>query len=142
MHSLRLTPLYWAVLGGHEEVVKVLLAREDVDPNNTAMDARTPLWVAADNGHEGVVKLLLERGDINIEASDAYGRSPLWVAACQGREEIVKRLLARDVDSDGAKCDSAILLSVVAHNGHEGVVRLLLERHSRRVTNTADSHPG
>ena len=55
---------------GHEAVVKLLLERENVDPNRSDKDGRTPLWWAAMKGHEGVVKLLLEREDIDPNLSD------------------------------------------------------------------------
>ena len=51
-----------AAYNGHEAVVKLLLAKEGVDP--VAKDSkygRTPLSWAAESGHEAVVKLLQSR---------------------------------------------------------------------------------
>jgi len=45
--------------------VKLLLARNDVDPNKPDADGTTPLWRASWHGHEGVVKLLLAQADVN-----------------------------------------------------------------------------
>jgi ankyrin repeat protein len=60
--SIDRTPLAWAAGMGHEEMVMILLEREDVDPSLPDNYDRTPLgWVALD-GHEEVVKLLLGRG--------------------------------------------------------------------------------
>jgi len=42
-------------------VVKVLLEREDVDPNHLDNHDRTPLGRAAISGHEGIVNLLQKR---------------------------------------------------------------------------------
>ncbi|RPA97765.1 ankyrin [Choiromyces venosus 120613-1] len=51
------TPVWWAARNGHEGMMKLLLARGDVNPNRP--DSDTPLLRAAWRGHEGVVKLLL-----------------------------------------------------------------------------------
>jgi len=53
------TPLVWASHDGHEEVVKILLGREEVNPDKPDNSGRTPLTHAASSGHEGVVKILL-----------------------------------------------------------------------------------
>ena len=47
------SPLAWAAKNGHEEVVRILLERDDVDPNKQNEDGETPLWSAAKVGHEG-----------------------------------------------------------------------------------------
>ena len=52
------TPLSWAAENGHEAVVKLLLARDGVDPESKDNSGRTPLSWAAEKGHEAVVKLL------------------------------------------------------------------------------------
>ena len=60
------TALTWAAIKGYEEVVKMFLEREDVDPDQgDTRYGQTPLSLAAENRHEGVVKMLLERKDVN-----------------------------------------------------------------------------
>jgi ankyrin repeat protein len=49
---------------GHEMVVRLLLIRDDVDPNSKSVDGVTLLTIASENGHETVVRLLLGRNDI------------------------------------------------------------------------------
>jgi len=50
------TPLTWAARRGYEEVVKMLLKRGDVNPNQAETDwGQAPLWLACFYGHEGVV---------------------------------------------------------------------------------------
>ena len=66
-----MTALIWASRRGHEELVKMLLEREDVNPNQAdTLDGQTPLTWAAMIGHEGVVKMLLEREDVNPNQGD------------------------------------------------------------------------
>ena len=59
------TPLTWAARNGHEEVVKILLGCEEVNPDKADYFGETPLSQAARKGHEGVVKILLEREEVN-----------------------------------------------------------------------------
>ena len=97
------TALIWAAIRGHGGVVKMLLEREDVNPDQADTDyGQTPLLWAAENGHEGVVKLLLERGDVNPGQADTiFGRTPLSLAAENGHSRVVKMLLEReDVNPD------------------------------------------
>ena len=55
------TPLGEAARGGHEAVVKVLIAA-GADVNKADNDVRTPLYCAALYGHEAVVKVLKAAG--------------------------------------------------------------------------------
>jgi len=61
--SMGRSALAWAAVGGHEDVVKMLLQCKGskADTADTQF-ARTPLLWAAGSGHEGIVKLLLGRG--------------------------------------------------------------------------------
>jgi len=127
-----MTALTWASRSGHEEIVKMLLEREDVNPNQADTEyGGTPLSWAAMRGHEEVAKMLLEREDVNPNQADTeYGRTPLSWAAESGNDGVVKMLLEReDVNPDqaDAKYNRTPLLRA-AQKGHEGVVKMLLER--------------
>ena len=63
------------VIKGHEGVVRLLLQREDVDPNRPDNNDRAPLGCAAVEGHEGVVKLLLERENVDPNHPDKNDRA-------------------------------------------------------------------
>ena len=41
------TPLAWTAENGHSEVVKLLLARDDIDANKPDEEGQTPLMLAA-----------------------------------------------------------------------------------------------
>jgi len=124
------TALAWAAIRGYEGVVKILLEREDINPNQADTGyGRTPLSWAAKNGHEGVVRILLEREGINPDQADNYGQTPLLWAAKEGHEGVVCMLLEReDINPDQADTFDRTPLLWAAEKGHEGVVRILLER--------------
>jgi len=96
-----IAPLVWAVEGGHEAVIKLLLEREDVNPNTTDWRGWTPIFRAASKGNERVVKLLLERGDVDPNTVDHDEDTPVSWAAWYGHEGIVKMLL----EGNGIKGD-------------------------------------
>ena len=127
-----MTALTWSAVKGHKEVIKILLEREDVDPDQADTKyGRTPLSWAAEGGYEGVVKMLLERMDVNPNQADTdYGRTPLSWAAKSGHEGVVKMLLAReDVNPNQADIRyGQTPLSWAAKSGNEGIVKMLLER--------------
>ena len=80
------TPLLVAVEKGHETVIRMLLERDDVDPDIVDKDGRTPLSWAAEKGREAVVRLLLERGDVDPNSVDKDGQMPLVNAFSGGHE--------------------------------------------------------
>jgi len=126
------TALILAAERGHEGVVKMLLEREDVNPDQADSEhSQTPLVWAAQNGHDGVVKALLGREDVNPNHIDTvYGQTPLSWAADKGHEGVVKVLLEReDVNPDHIDTGyGRTPLLWAARKGHEGVVKMLLER--------------
>jgi len=126
------TALIWAAVKGHDGVVRILLERGDINPDQADTEyGRMPLSWAAANGHEGVVRILLEREDVNPNQVDTeYGQTPLSWAAENGHEGVVRILLEReDINPNQVDtCNGQTPLSWAAENGHEGVVRILLER--------------
>ena len=87
-----LTPLFVACRSGHEEVVKLLLAR-GADINQANDVGSTPLYVACYNGHGEVVELLLARGaDINQATRDST--TPLSISCATGHIAISELLIS------------------------------------------------
>ena len=126
---LQHTPLAWAAQKGHEEVVKILLAREEVNPDKPDRWSRTPLSYAAENGYEEVVKMLLGRKEVNPNKPDYEGQTPLTHAAANGEEEVVKMPLGRgDVNPDEPGLGDQTALSYAAEYGYGEVVKILLGR--------------
>jgi len=93
--------IWWAKNGQHEETVRILLRRNDVNPDRPDKRGRTPLSWAAEYGREESVQMLLERNDVNPNSADKSGRTPLSWAAENGHKKIVGMLLERsDVHPD------------------------------------------
>jgi ankyrin repeat protein len=120
------TPLSWAAEMGHDSVVKMLLARDDVKADSKDDYGRTPLFAAADMGHEEVVKLLVTRKDVDVQGKDMFGQTPLSRAASQGHESVVKLLLERGAVVDTKDVWGQRPLSSATAEGHDGVVKVLL----------------
>jgi len=124
------TPLYYAAGNGHEGVVKILLAQDDVNPNKPEnRNGNTPFHCAAENGHQGVMKILLERDDVNPDKTNWWSETPLYWAAGKGHEGVVKILLGRrDVDPNIPNRWGEAPLHFATKKGHEEIVKILLER--------------
>jgi ankyrin repeat protein len=125
------TGLHLAAENGCEAVVRLLLAKDGVDPDSKDSEyARTPLSLAAESGHEAVVRLLLANDGVDPDSKDSdYGRAPLSWAARSGHGAVVQLLLAKDgVDPDSKDYHGRTPLSWAARNGHWAVVQLLLAK--------------
>ena len=81
-------------LGWIRGVVKLLLDREEVNPDKPNNDSRTPLSYAAEGRYEGVVKLLLYRGEVNPDKPYYDGQALLSFATMYGHESIAPLLQA------------------------------------------------
>jgi len=125
------TPLTWAAIRGHVAVVRMLLEREDVDPDQPDTNGHmTPFLWAVEEGHEGVAMALLGRGGVNPNAVSVFGYTALQSAEFGGNVGMVKILLERkevNPNQTLADCRESIF-SWAVMEGHEGIVKILLER--------------
>jgi len=90
------TPLYHAAWHGHVETVKILLTRNEVNPDKPNNGGDTPLDTAAWYGHEEIVRILLACNEVDPDKPSNGGYTPLATASWHGHAEIVKMLLARE----------------------------------------------
>ncbi|TFB00306.1 hypothetical protein CCMA1212_007939 [Trichoderma ghanense] len=89
------TPLKYAVDGGYETIVKMLLARgAQVEPHYRPSD--TLLITAIRKGQKGIVKLLLDHGaPVNLHLGAMDRESPLSVALSSRHWDILDLLVQR-----------------------------------------------
>jgi ankyrin repeat protein len=109
---LKRTPLFWAVHGGNEKLVELLLKRgaevnvhappysEEsdaptiTDRSSSQETGPTPLHQAALQGHLLLVRLLLGKG-AKVNARDEHHKTPLHLAAEKHHAAVVKLLLEK-----------------------------------------------
>ena len=72
--------------------MKILLGRDDIDPNKLDIAGETPLWRAAAHGHEGVVKILLEQDDVDPDKQGNFLRTPFSRAYEWGHAGVIALL--------------------------------------------------
>ncbi|KAK2594021.1 hypothetical protein QQS21_008283 [Conoideocrella luteorostrata] len=128
-----LSTIHIAAQRGHVRIVRILLQRGNMDPNNTDSDGRTPLFHAAVRDHEPVVRLLLAHG-ARIRRPDGGGRSVLHWAVLYRRLEVLRTLLEHWTEHEQASFDINAYdnvgwtpLHMAAHQGFEAGVELLLQ---------------
>jgi len=119
--SAGMTPLIWAARNGHEPVVGLLLRQKHIKPDRLGGDeGQTALSWAARNGHERVVRIFLGPQFVN---PGTIGR--LWGARLVVGQMFGLRYINPDAPDSWY---DRTPLSWAAGNGHEGIVKLLLER--------------
>ena len=75
--------------------MRMLLARNNVNPDRVDKDGETPLSEAALSGYEGNVQMLGARGDVNPDITDKDGRTLLsWVADDMNKEKMLELMEA------------------------------------------------
>src|SRR6202167_49461 len=74
--STRRTRMVIRVKNKHEVVVRLLLARDDIQTNSKDSYGDSPLSYAAKNGYEEMVRLLLARDDVEVNSKDSL--TAIW----------------------------------------------------------------
>ncbi|KAF3895691.1 Ankyrin repeat domain-containing protein 52 [Trichophyton interdigitale] len=99
--AMNCTPLFWAVLGGHTNIVKLLLwkgASPNIHPSMTKDVANETMLVnAIRRGLSEISKALLRKG-ANVDPEHNFGISPLCEAIVRDQVEIVHMLRLRGAD--------------------------------------------
>ncbi|MEZ0385507.1 MAG: ankyrin repeat domain-containing protein, partial [Verrucomicrobium sp.] len=122
------TPLFMAAMNGHEDVVKLLLEKAEVDINQVNVSDSTPCDIAALNGHMGIFKLLLYRQETDVNRQDPINeRTLLYRASSAGLHNVVEELLKHpDISVNLPEFSGASPLLAASRYCHLPVMRLLL----------------
>lgn len=126
------TALSSAAERGHLTIVRQLIG-VDADAISENIHGFSPLWLAANHGHAAIVQRLLEKGAVN-DKMERYGGERLFKIALNGPEFAPLNgpefapLKLPGMGSSFVHDGFQPLLFAAAGQGHEVIVRLLLER--------------
>lgn len=121
------TPLHQSCFNGQSEVVKVMLAKGNVDVNAVNNAGETPLFTAVGRDNIYVSELLLDAGALPDKNTNE-GVSPLHAAAANGNEHMVDLLIRHNADINGRAKGGETALIIAAEKGLNNVVSTLLEK--------------
>ena len=123
-----------AIIHGHPQVVKVLLAHKAFDHSEDD-SRRTAMHIAcsAEETKPDMIDLLHEQG-LNVDAADDCGRTPLHHACRVGNIDVAKALLALHANVCIKDSFERTPLYVAWQNGHTDLVKLLESHHKQAST--------
>jgi ankyrin repeat protein len=120
-----LTPLIWAAIQGHEEVVRLLLERGgDLEAKNHNGD--TALMWASLMGHKDLVDFLLDRGADADLREPKSGVTALMAAAAKGHVDVAQVLVEKGAAVNARDRNGNTALTHASIKGYAEVVDLLL----------------
>lgn len=144
----QLSPLFWAVIRGHEETARLFLGQTGVDINSEVTlksilrdkIKMTPLAKAVDVENIALVELLLNAPGIEANCKDERGQTPLFRASIDGMEAMVETLLhdkRTDVNTTNHQGETPLWYAVLKN--YEGVAKILLEKGKANGINEKDT---
>ncbi len=118
-------PLGLAAFFGHEEAVRLLLAR-GANPNLPARNAMkvAAIHAASAAGSLPIAHLLVDAG-ADVNAVQQAGFTPLHAAAMAGRVDLAKLFLERGADPSARADDGRTALAMAMDGKHQAVILLL-----------------
>jgi len=120
------SPLIWASVKGHLEIVKILLSNKNININHANIKGNTALILACIEGHIEIVELLLSDKRINVNHANINNDSALILACVEGHIEIVKLLLCIEgINVNQINILGNTALIVASSRGFLEIVKLL-----------------
>ena len=123
------TPLWAASLGGHTEVVKILI-EGGADVNHGTKTKSSPLRAASFHNRLEVIKYLIENG-ADLDTPNVAGQSPLMIAALRNHRDSVELLAKRGADVNFGSSTGLTPLHAVCVKGYLEIVKLLIRLGAR-----------
>ena len=109
------------------QILKLLLACDNIDVNLEDKGGRTPLMVAVESGNEEAIPLLLAHRDIQVNKRNWRGRTALNIAAVLGNTIATQLLLAHgDIQVNIRDNKGQTALHLAAKRENAEAMRLLL----------------
>ena len=88
--SIGCTPLYYAVINNHLEVVRYFIDEQQCDPMTRDNDGNTPLHIACRYGNTNVVQYLLSTGKVDLLAENNNKETPVDIATQINSYDLLK----------------------------------------------------
>ncbi|KAH7385267.1 ankyrin repeat-containing domain protein [Phaeosphaeria sp. MPI-PUGE-AT-0046c] len=91
-----MAPIHHATKVGHVGVLEVLMASDELDPNNTEDHylSYAPIHIAVEEGSLDVVQLSLRDDRVNVNVETVFKSTPLHLAVQENKMDIAKLILA------------------------------------------------
>ena len=124
------TPLHVASMGGHEEVVRLLL-EHGADVHAQKKDGDAALHLATVHRRDKVMRVLLEHG-AHVNAHGKHNSTPLHRAARGCLARAAKLLLEHGADVNARGHNGGTPLHCASIHGFDGLARMLLEHGADR----------
>ena len=120
------TPLHYACVRGHADVVRVLVSQFKADMTIQTPSGYTPLMLAAKQRHDNVVHALLSDSQCLVDTKGQNGYTALHYSCSNGHVDIVRTLVDHKVNVNARTDSGDTPLTLAAKNKHDNVVHALL----------------
>jgi ankyrin repeat protein len=139
--AVKCTPLIQSILSNQYSPFIYLLAK-DVDINFLTASKICSLYAAAQQTEIKFLIQLLKRPGIIIDNPDADGNTPLLTAVDKRNPEAVKLLLQAGANIYHQNTKGVTVFHIVAENGDEAILKVLLEHRSKHPVASIDIRDG
>ncbi|XP_067668012.1 serine/threonine-protein phosphatase 6 regulatory ankyrin repeat subunit B-like [Haliotis asinina] len=119
------TPVMAAALGGHRDVVELLVSR-GADVSLVDHDGDNILHVACEGGDRTTVEFVLSLDAVDVNSRDGGGWTPVMAAARGGHRDVVELLVSRGADVSLVDVYGDNILHVACEGGDRTTVEFVL----------------